>query len=966
MAERYGRGPLSLPIDYLQVGLLRDRTSTPMGLLTLDAGATLTSEQFLHKVKTVALRQLPVTASVPAQDIEVFVKWARLSGGVLLHAGYIGPLTTPVTDDVDAFVRNVCVYNKPLQVEVWKKSDLGSPSHCYQRSTRPMLYFSAAQTPAPAFATVKVEATQLEDNAKPAPTVRHFSAPLLTAQCVRAFRKDLDRQVIVAAGVRDTDNTKVDIYFKIKGAAQKDASSKTGKSKESFEEGVLACIAKRKPIKIQFRIRSTQEASKKCRDDVASTGPAQPVVPPKTLVQAADRPVDGFSFGTKTAFGRQPASTSPAPVSLPSAGSAFDQFTRAEPLRMTSAGSATSFRTLHEGFYESVRQAAAVHSPAPKAPPMASESQRTIKTESNAQKVPALRQVESLLSSFLVNLNQTLLDNFGDNSSTLTLSDTTKHKAQSTKTSAGQPGVRHNATCNLCKAVVVGTRHKCANCPDWDCCDKCRSMAAQLHPGHLLMAIDSLSVIRGSVRSKNLSRHPNILCDGCDEPIVGPRFKCIACDDFDWCDNCEADPVKKHDKGDHHVFLKINRPLADSERVAHFALQGHALVQEMQYSLGREQEPSLRQREEMQQVRDSTTTLAGRDRTAAVASASAPTPTQEVRAEEPARLSPDPFQEAVEAIKADIKKRSQRTGEDDLLHAAENKRVATEKCMEEKSTEKSTTETDMDDIQKRLAALSSDAQKLPGSDYVPADSPIKVASSSNDEDREEYDMRVLGDVNMPDGTAVVAGSQFEKIWSVKNTGRKTWPASTAIQLTSSSGGIPESTVCSPNGKTVSSGEIVQVAVGDLEAGESLGDHHLYFRLQLPGVGGGQGKRFGQQLWCQVHVVDGSGANSMGASSYLSATNDKGAVNKDETQGSGALSEHWAGSSLGSSLFQLPNAPESVATTSERDQGPVTSATTTTTETDDVDDLSFASSDDDGDDDYEIIDPTSSDDDTDEP
>ena len=51
---------------------------------------------------------------------------------------------------------------------------------------------------------------------------------------------------------------------------------------------------------------------------------------------------------------------------------------------------------------------------------------------------------------------------------------------------------------------------------------------------------------------KNQKHHNIVICDGCGvSPIVGIRYKCSICPNYDYCENCEA--TKKHA----HPFLKI-------------------------------------------------------------------------------------------------------------------------------------------------------------------------------------------------------------------------------------------------------------------------------------------------------------------------------------------------------------------------------------------------------------------------
>eukprot|EP01080_Neovahlkampfia_damariscottae_P008775 gene8775-723_t len=58
--------------------------------------------------------------------------------------------------------------------------------------------------------------------------------------------------------------------------------------------------------------------------------------------------------------------------------------------------------------------------------------------------------------------------------------------------------------------------------------------------------------------SKNDPIHTNFGCDGCQaNPIIGIRFKCVQCPDYDLCQLCYD---KKHQLHSNHLFKKIEKP----------------------------------------------------------------------------------------------------------------------------------------------------------------------------------------------------------------------------------------------------------------------------------------------------------------------------------------------------------------------------------------------------------------------
>lgn len=140
-----------------------------------------------------------------------------------------------------------------------------------------------------------------------------------------------------------------------------------------------------------------------------------------------------------------------------------------------------------------------------------------------------------------------------------------KYKA-SNKLSKG--GYRHkHITCDGCLTGIRGTRYKCEQCSDYDLCGSCLPFlhTDALHPGsHTFKAmvhpgLEERIKFGGTTSSRaphQSSRHP-ATCDICNEVIVGVRWKCLNCPDWDCCSACSKLVPNVHPD---HSFVKLHKP----------------------------------------------------------------------------------------------------------------------------------------------------------------------------------------------------------------------------------------------------------------------------------------------------------------------------------------------------------------------------------------------------------------------
>ena len=111
--------------------------------------------------------------------------------------------------------------------------------------------------------------------------------------------------------------------------------------------------------------------------------------------------------------------------------------------------------------------------------------------------------------------------------------------------------IHYQYICDGCdKAPIKGIRYHCEQCSDFDLCEKCYSEKKDSHK-HTFQAITKAEIPEfkkpSFPRFCDKTIHRNVTCDGCGvHPIVGIRYKCGICPNFDFCENCEKKEGLKH------------------------------------------------------------------------------------------------------------------------------------------------------------------------------------------------------------------------------------------------------------------------------------------------------------------------------------------------------------------------------------------------------------------------------------
>lgn len=136
-----------------------------------------------------------------------------------------------------------------------------------------------------------------------------------------------------------------------------------------------------------------------------------------------------------------------------------------------------------------------------------------------------------------------------------------------------EEAIHPNVYCDYCSLRIVGVRYKCSVCHDFDMCLKCEAKGTHdsLHglvklrtPGARYHEPPAPAVPTPNNGAFAAAVHARVLCDSCHPtqylPIVGPRYACLECPDYDLCEGCALKGTETMGHKASHAMTKIIDP----------------------------------------------------------------------------------------------------------------------------------------------------------------------------------------------------------------------------------------------------------------------------------------------------------------------------------------------------------------------------------------------------------------------
>lgn len=435
------------------------------------------------------------------EDLKIFIRVSTLMPIYYKHQAYLyaGPLYNP---------KQLYLFKYPYEVELYSNHEkFDTPASTFDRRDPfypKRIYFSCTGLDIQTFTAIK--------------PVR-IDVPVATSVCIKHLRRSMESLILQAIGESKGSKT-LDIHF------QRDRYSVLKDSKEAFEARVVHHASTGIPLLLTFTMKDRPKAN-----DISSTEN-----------RTSSYPMNKSSQG-------------PEAVKIDTVDKRVRSHRPPTTAETQTSGGAQS---LMDGFCEAMHQL-------PSSPMGISSSQMDTDslTKAMTELQSGVNKTQALLSAFAKHFNTTIAENMG-----IITSQTHHLPASASKDACGRKAdehkkmAHHTAFCNLCNKHIRGTRFKCLTCPDWDCCSSCKGTTVSKHPQHRFVRVEDPEMISTGVIPADWVIHHGVICDECKGVVVGPRFKCTTCPDFDLCVHCEANPVTSHGTdAEPHLFLKINKPL---------------------------------------------------------------------------------------------------------------------------------------------------------------------------------------------------------------------------------------------------------------------------------------------------------------------------------------------------------------------------------------------------------------------
>lgn len=394
-------------------------------------------------------------------------------------------------------------------------------------------------------------------------------------------------------------------------------------------------------------------------------------------------------------------------------------------------------------------------------------------------------------------------------------------------------------TCNSCVVVLPEDKFvTCLSCEDFDLCVKCHAANKHGHnPSHGFKAATQgtlLPLASEMLLAPGRNVRHSAICDGCDKKILGVRYKCLNCPDWDYCSECHKSASQIHPR---HRFAPLYEPIPEPRGV-NFTHTGIYCEGPLCTSKPR---PTY-----IQGVRYKCAVCNDTD---FCASCEALPANQHNRTHPLIKFKTPVRNVSITTENEDLSGQMRFMGDKRTIPAQVQTRTASTETTPVPQTNAATQVQTIADIKpaEQNAAIKTEDVK-PAVTFARNVVPTTLLNAHFVQD------------SVSDGTVLEPGARFTQMWTMRNPGPYAWPSGCSVRFVggdnmlnvdnnrpSAVSDIANATETNVAGRDVQVGEEIAFMV-TLKAPAREGKHISYWRMKSA-----DGTPFGHRLWCDIEV-----------------------------------------------------------------------------------------------------------------